>query len=324
MIRFSSEVFVLSAMVLLTLLHGPARAADLEVTDESVRDGPLRARLAQDGADLVLLYGAEQEGRLGTCGCPTRPRGGLDRVDRYASALRKLEEPVVLLNAGGYLDAVPGLDGRLRPDALVRGRYLLEGLELGGWDVANLGYRDLPYQGVAGLSPLAVSANLEAPEGEGPPSHRIVEVDGVKVAVTGVSSSALLHMQPDGWTFGDPVAALEALVPTLQADVVVVLAYEVDDPRALARIDGVDVLIEASSFHTSFPPLLEEGAVWVRARHGTQQLGELRLTVRDGVVVAAHDRKIDLDEAIVGTPPMRRLARRADREIGKALEALLE
>ena len=60
--------------VLLFLLGWVAAS---EVTSETVRSGALRTRVLTDDADLVLFYVSEHDGRLGTCGCPSHPRGGL-------------------------------------------------------------------------------------------------------------------------------------------------------------------------------------------------------------------------------------------------------
>lgn len=297
----------------------------IEVAGEAVRVGSLKQRVTVDHpADIVLLYGGEQRGELGTCGCEVRPRGGLARVDRYRAALERVEDaPVLLLNPGGYLDTVPDTRGDLRRDVQVRNRYMLDGLALGQWTAANVSYRDLPHQGRAGVSPLGVSANVRPPDGVDLPTHQLVEAGDLTVAVTGVSPLGLRHLQPDGWTFEDPVAALEALVPELEADLVVVLAFEPGDlADKLARVPGVDVLIEAGGYTGRYDPIVEAGAVWVRARDRSEQIGELRLVVQDGRVVSALDRKIDLDQRVGASGSLTRLEKRAVRAVKRALVEL--
>lgn len=299
-------------------LQRAAIPAGPEVRAEQLRHGTLRSRLADTPADLVLLYGGEHDGELGTCGCDTNPRGSLGRVDRYRRVLTR-SEPALLLGAGGSLSAVPGEDGRLRADVLVRDHYVADALVDGGW-TTNLGYRDLPWVAEHGL-PNGVSANVTA---DPPlPTHVIHNVNGLRVAVTGVTGDGLRHMRPRSWTVEDPVERLLALVPTLDADVIVVLGYAVGPlaPR-IAAIPGVDVLIEADAFEGRYPPEVVGDALWVRSRFRTEQLGELRLTLDEGRIVAAVDRKIDLDWAIRPTTVMRRVERRADRDIHEALVSI--
>lgn len=256
---------------------GPALISELANT------GGLRSRLAEpDDADLVLLYGGEQGGWMGVCGCDARPLGSLARVEGYRRALPD-EPPVLLLDAGGWLDDAKAADGALRADVDLSNAAMVQGLS--GWDALNVADPDLPWLSAHGFPDQAVSASLS-----GVPSVRVLDA-GLTVAVTGVAGEGA-------------VAAVEAVLP-VDADLVVVLAHDVGrQARELARLEGVDVLVEAGGFSERYPPVWDGAAVWVRTDDETRRLGELRLVVEDGRVVAAKDRLIDLDDRI---PSDRRL-----------------
>lgn len=280
------------------LLAGPARAAP-EVASERASTGPLRTRLSSAPADLAILYGGEQEGEPGPCGCPERPLGGLARVAGYRE---RVDVPTVLVNVGGWLDDTIDATGALRPDVVERDAVMVEGLA--GWDVLGVGYRDLPYLEQAGFPDNAVSANLVGEDG--PPPYRVLDVGGARVAVTSVSARTGARGR---LSWADPVEALSALLPTIEADLVVVLAYEPGaQAREIARIPGVDVVVEAGRYTSHWAPIVEGDTVWVRSDLQTRSLGELRLDL--GEPLGALDRKVDLDDEIPSDRRLRRLLRR--------------
>jgi 2',3'-cyclic-nucleotide 2'-phosphodiesterase (5'-nucleotidase family) len=306
------------------LPHRPILASELADT------GSVRERLpAKDDANLVLLYGGEQMGSLETCGCPKRPRGSLARVEGYRQALRKARPgvPDLLLNAGNWLDDTIGTEGdSLRLDVEIADAWMVKGVEEGGWDALNVGFRDLPFLAGTAFPAGAVSASVRPEDpASGPAPYRVLQAGDLRVAVTGVSPLGMAFVQPAGWSWQDEVESVRALVPAMEkeADLVVVLAYSVGPKaRELARIPGVDVVIEAGEFHERWEPSFEDSAVWVRTHFQTMRLGELRLVVRDGRVVGALDRKIDLDDAIPAAPRLLAMQKEARAEIDRAQQAL--
>lgn len=280
-------------------------------------DGPMRARVVRDdGAEMVIFYGSEQRGSMNECTCPSgAERGGLARVKSYLDVARQSAGDSLVVNAGYWLDNRVDLNERLRPDVGVANEYVLQGFSMVGWDVLNVAHPDLPWLARSGRFPAgAVSANLRPDEPEVLPTHRLLDFEGLRVAVTGVSSGGLHYMLPDDFQVQDPVEALEALIPVMrdESDLVVVLVYDLKrETRRVAALDGVDVIVEAGGFHTGHDPHLVDGTVWVRSDYETQALGELRLEVSDGAITGALDRKVDLDKAVPLDGRVKRLAKEA-------------
>jgi hypothetical protein len=258
--------------------------------------GAMRERLVADDADIVLLYGSEQEGEIGSCGCDAVERGGLDRIRGYRRAVERAGATVVALHAGGFLDPRPGQEDR---NATMMAAVT-------DWDALHVGFRDVPGLGVyldegswrvaEEVPDTMVSASIRGPWS----TWRVVERGGLTVAVTGISAAKSTERFAPGIAASEPVAALEgAMASAPAADLHVVLAYETGaSTDELAAVPGVDVLIEAGGYSARWEADTSYGAVWVRSTRGTTRLGELRLWLEDGKVERAIDRQVAIDRAV--------------------------
>lgn len=314
----------------------PASVADVRPGKDGLRgiavsEGPLEARLAPaDEASLVLFYGTDEGGSLAPCGCTDSPRGGLPRAARYIEASRAAQPtvPSLILNAGGWSLGAVGMDGAPRGDAPLANRWMAEGMEALGVDAANVGWGDM-----AGLVSLdeppafaVVSANLHGEGVAGELLHRIGDHD---VLVTGIGPPGPPDVPIPGFSREDELAALRARLAGARsrADLIVLLSYATPAAARIAAEEGlVDVVIDANQHRFRDQPLRVGDAVWVRAYHQTQRLGELRIGLApegQGPRIAwATDRKIALDEGLPEDPELRSLARQAEREVRKLQVAL--
>lgn len=292
----------------------------MDVRSDNVRSGAVRDRVVDDDADLVLFYVSEHHGNMDTCGCDANPRGGFPRLAGYLGAVERKGRgtPSLLLHAGDWASTSFDTNGELTSDARVQNRRMIEGMDLLGFDAINLGSRDSIWIRDAPVPELAVAAN--APDVV--PDVRYVQAGQHTVAIVGVSAPGSEMLQPEGFDWPDPVPVIEAGLEewTERADLVVVLAY---DPRSaaesIARIDGVDVLIETGAFIGRDEPWTDEDTIWVRSRDRGQSVGELRLWLDDDGISAAFDRWVSLDEELPEAGPVRRHVRRTNRERAKAL-----
>jgi len=189
------------------------------------------------------------------------PSGGLARRAWLIEQVKKAlpESPVLLADTGNFSDnPTPAGDAKTRA--------LLEGMTRLGYQVANVGERDLTagydalMERVSGLPLKLVSSNLVRQDSKEPvfPPFTVVKVQGkgrkeIKVGVLGVVrfNPVFQKSGPTGTNIVivPPSEALAKLVPEVrkQADVVVVLAaLHKDDARAIAHeVPGIDFVLGA-------------------------------------------------------------------------------
>ena len=166
---------------------------DPGLSGEVVVGGSLADRLARpDESELVLLFGGETRGDLAPCGCKDRPAGGLARVGGHVAGVRNTGAPVLVLDAGAFLDDTQGLGGELRPDVSVGNAWVRDGLDQMGVDAVNVTSVDLPgIQAEAGAPLPGVSANIRGP---GVERSVVRDVGGLSVGITGV----IVALRPAG------------------------------------------------------------------------------------------------------------------------------
>ncbi len=299
---------------------------------ELLTEGPLDQRLAPpDDADLVLLYGAEEEGSLDQCGCQHRPRGGVARQAAWRDAVQAQDPalPVLTLNAGGWLSGEADIDGSTRPDVPQRNAWMVRGLAMLAPTALNVGTNELralaELPGAPAELPL-VSAHLHAaaPIPLAVADRLIIDSGDLTIGITGIAASGPAWMAPEGWTVEDPERAARRVLAELQdqADVVVLMADELPDvARRLAEDGLADVVVDAWHHRSFTEPFRVGDAIWVRAHHGTMRVGELRAVVTDGRVARAVERNIDLDEAMPERPDIAAVAEQARQEL-RRLERL--
>ena len=294
---------------------------------ELVVSGPLPRRLAPpDEADLVLLYGGEEQGSLEPCGCAERPPGGLARQAAYVAGTREGSAPVLVLNSGTWLEDARQLDGQPRGDVPVINRWMVAGMQLLAPAAMNVAYGDM-----AGLRSLVdgppalplVSAQIA---GEGVEAGRLIAAGPLTVGVTGITTPGVRFIETPGFVVEEPEPAARRAVADLRAqgaDLVVLLSYAAaETARDLARDGLVDVVIDADRYRERTTPMRVGSAVWVRSHFQTMRLGELRIGVSEGRITWAVERKIDLDGELPERGPEARLVRTARREIDAIQEEI--
>ncbi|MCB9744459.1 MAG: hypothetical protein H6740_17810 [Alphaproteobacteria bacterium] len=292
---------------------------------ELITSGPVDERVSDAPADLVLFYGGEHKGSLETCGCPHRPRGSVTRMQSYLDAARAAQPdtPDLLLMGGYWLEDAQAPDGGLRADAPVMNRWMLEGLAAVKVDAANLTWHDVPgWLALEERPAWAVSANVVAakPGAPAPPTTLVLEREGLRIGVVGVTSLGSTLGEVGGLRVVDGYRpakeALLALAP--QVDLLVLLSYQSTDiARALVEaVPELDVVIDTGTYRSFDAPILLGETIWVRSHYQTMRLGELRLLRReDGGWALGLDRKIDLDPEVPDAPELEALMQAARDEI---------
>ena len=292
---------------------------------ELVTTGTLDERLSRWPADLVLFYGGEHKGSMETCGCPKNPRGSLARQAAYmkASQTANPSTPSLTVHGGYWLENAINNDGDLRADVPVMNRWMIQGLEATAFDVVNVTFEDLPgLQALETAPPWAVSANLVAAEGTPAPARSlVVEKDGLKIGVTGITSEDMTFVPTPGYSYADAqesaTAVLQELAP--QVDLLVLLAYRsAEEARAIAQaVPELDLVIHSGMHREIYDPARVGNTLWLRSHYQTMRLGELRMTTADGEITAFVDRKIDLDPYVPDDPELATISRESRGELEK-------
>lgn len=163
---------------------------------------------------LNLALTGEVRGEIEPCGCPTVPYGGFVRRGAFLDQLRKEDVPLFVLDAGEMLLKASDVDARLE-----RGKAVLDlarEVGLDAWAAAPL---DLVPGGPALLQGTGALSASWRKDGEPVlPGARVIERDGVRLGVIGLSERA------EGYAVGDPVGDVRAALSTGTADAWVVLA----------------------------------------------------------------------------------------------------
>jgi hypothetical protein len=234
-----------------------------------------------DGWDhpaAVLLFTGEQHGYLEPCGCTAGQVGGMGRRMDLARMLREDK---------GWSVAGFDLGGALRDE---RAKRLQEGIKYRttrsalreiGYEAQAIGSEELRFgadslfqlysdeKASEDTSPRIVCANVTLYQDRDefyaeaigiPEQFRIVDVGGLKVAVTAIAGEdTWMNVFPGGLTIAEtvygfeaPAAALKRVIPLIQAeqpDVLVLLSHtSVDASRDLAaQFPVFDVVVSAGS-----------------------------------------------------------------------------
>ncbi len=225
-------------------LPAPVAAAPV-VRGASVE--PRRLRIALSG---------ELRGELEPCGCPTLPYGGFVRRERLLGELSVAGQPLLQLDAGETL--LQGLAARRDEAPELRSDLLGDLMSSIGVHAMTPGPTDLLALGVDGLRrfdarttfPL-LSATWSLPDGQAlfPPSA-VVEVDGLRVAVVGLSAPPAAAETRDLVITQDAVEAAQAAVDELPpSDLVVALSNlsEADADRVAEEVSGLALVLTTRS-----------------------------------------------------------------------------
>jgi 2',3'-cyclic-nucleotide 2'-phosphodiesterase (5'-nucleotidase family) len=245
------------------------------------------------------------------------------------------------------LDAGDVVHGQAATD-LDRGESMMEIMGEVGYDAATLGNHDFHWGVGNMLERLAqarhpvVIANVVMEDGSPVPNtrpHKIFDMDGVKVGVTGLLTAQTATEQRkdriEGVRFLDEATALRQSLQAMReegAEVVVVLSHMgLDDDRKLARqFPGQGLVILGGHSHDRLTgPERLDGNYVVQAGSMGKEVGEMVLSLERRSIVGVEHRLIPVDPASVAPDPevatlVARYEERAEREMGKVLTELPE
>ena len=222
--------------------------------------------------------------------------------------------PTVFVNAGQWLDDSAMLDGRLRPDATERNRWMVAGLQQVGLDAANASIRDLPALSALGTPPTSTSCPRTSRERDD--AARRIDAGGLTIASRACPARPGPPRCPASSWGTRPGQPRDLRALRESADLVVLLTYA--DPKAAHSRERAGRCrhrrLRAQRPICAHP---RRGRHLGRSHAGTERLGELRLWREEGVWQAV-DRKVELDDVVPARPD--EAASQGRRDVIEAVE----
>ena len=266
--------------------------------------------------NLTFLFNASVRAELEDCGCPSRPLGGLARRAHVLAELREKHPDAILLDAGS-------LFGDPTRDTLDQSRFVAKETAAMGYEVVGVGAYELGHgidvvRQVAASSGLTfVSANVQRGGDLLFEPYRLIERDGVTVAVTSVFDPAYLgesYMANAGDVgVNDAVEALRNWLPEMDAaaDVVVVLS-NMKQRNAVTMLRGlqesghdqIDLVIDGTYGSGLKQPRRFGSLAMVAANNRGKLVGQADLQITDGEVVDVQSTIHHLDVALPEDPAL--------------------
>jgi hypothetical protein len=235
-------------------------------------------------------------GALEPCGCTKDQLGGVDHAAAFVRAEAVKAPHSVVLGAGPMLFLNPKPEPDKQTQDLWKAEALARALgELGlrawapganDWAAGGSELDRLVKESHAAL----VAGNLRG-DVAGAKATQIVEVNGQRVGIAGVSDPSSSLGTPPGVEVTDPKASLEAARAELEKSGATVLVALVATDRGRAmrlaeQVHGFDVLVVGKAFDQgegndpTFPPALVEGTLVVQSPNHLQAVGVVDLFVR--------------------------------------------
>ncbi len=266
-------------MGLLTLLpalaaggcDGDADQAALPVLPPPVQQTLSEAGEARPASRFGLTFVGEVRGEIDPCGCPTLPMGGFERRAGLLDELASEGLPLFHLDAGNLL--VEGYATGGRGDAQDRARLLMDLSGEIGLDAFCPGPADLlvmpPEQlerGFAERGVAAVSATWRDLDGQPlMPPAAMIERDGVKIGVVGLSAQPRDSKWRERLRTIDPVIAAREAVAGLPDDLALVVALSnLDDDannRVASQVEELSAVLSVRNDAHDEPRVREQAAV---------------------------------------------------------------
>ena len=238
---------------------------------------------------LTILFSADNQGVLSSCGCPTNPSGGFAKRQTLIDKFRRVRQDVVVVDAG---DMFPD-----RPNP-VKVKYLATALGRAQYDAVAMGDQDF-LLGVADIQKLAaehklplISANVRDEAGNLLfPPHVIREAGGRRIGIFAVIADQTFDNPPREWRKGlkvePPIEAARREVRALAGcDLVIALSHQpIAATQELAKsVPGIDIVVSGHDDAIFRKPLMVGKTMILAVGPVGRMLGSL--TLSKGVAAA--------------------------------------
>lgn len=235
---------------------------------------------------LTVAYTANRQGEIKPCGCKIREIGGLSRMEKRISQLRK-KGGVLFVDAGNAFFQAPKLAESRLSAAKKQAQQIAQSYKRMGLKAISPGERDFAagagffWELVKESGAHPVSANLESLNGVGGfESFLIWEEEGFKIALTGLTAFESIHDSQE-IRASDPRGAMRSVWKSIQAakpQQVIVLSHlgTKTDEELAKEFPGVWIVGSKSMEYYETPKKVEKSYLFEVGIEG-QRLGEVSL-----------------------------------------------
>ncbi len=263
--------------------------------------------------EITILHFNDIHGQVLPLKMEDNMPGGFARLVHAVKTVRAEEEEdsVVLLFAGDVFTGTAF-------SALFRGEPEFQVFETMGVDAMTLGNHEWDYgqeillERLGSVNFPAVAANITPDKGKPAlwtPSATL-EAGGVRIGVIGVTTQetpvSTAPGNTDGYTFGDPVESIRAVLksPPEPWDLVVILSHcGIDEDQRIAEeVDGIDLIVGGHSHIAQATPLVVKGVPIVQAGCRGEYLGLVEIEMYRRRPVKVTGRLVPIEASIPEDP----------------------
>jgi len=243
------------------------------------------------GTTAGIVSSASSQGETISCGCKKKELGGVARRASVIKEERSRSAAFLLVDAGDF-------GSHVATEPWMRTEFQWQMMSDLGYDVVTVGPNEMT-EGLVSLKRLlstapeiqVVSANITDKNGDLLwPEYTIVERDGVRFGVTGVTDKSYYSFnvtrgkqKSNDFSFRDLRESLTGVVPRLrqESDVVIVLLHtgSGDAKRMIEGVEGIDVVVVGHAPTYKFVPERIGNTILINGGNRGQYLGVLELTL---------------------------------------------
>lgn len=233
-----------------------------------------------------ILFTNNSNGKLVDCNCPNDPYGGLAERVALIREYRQYYSDFLLFDSGGFL----GLS-----EIAKRGEAVFRLMDVMGYNAAGIGDQEL-YHGLGrylvrygdSVKNILNATILDKDGNAVFERYRVFTVKGIRIGVTGVTSSETFRFFPkDRKDFIDvnPDSVLAVLIPMMrkECDYSIILSQmgRENDIKLAERVPGIDCIIGGHSQTLLEKPLISGGCHIVQAGRNGGHIGEILVRFDD-------------------------------------------
>jgi len=245
--------------------------------------------LAAYAKEITILYTGNTHAMLYPCHCPIEPDGGLARRAAFVKGLRRNNPRLLLLDTGNsFAGGLSDVNTQNTQLDMQRSQISLKAMELMQYDASGIGEDEFNFGAdflrnkIKESTVPFLSTNISPLAGlAGAKPYLIKEIDGVKIAIIGLTSLSAAR-KAEGFKFTELKTAIESAVAESKkegADLVIILSSlnTGDDIELIKQVSQVDILITGQQKQKEEVSLKINSTIIVKPSWQGRRIGKLSI-----------------------------------------------